>query len=248
MIRVSVAMVTYNGARYVKEQIESVLAGMGEQDELIISDDGSDDGTWAILKDYETKDQRISVIHGPGRGVKQNVSHVLSACSGSYIFLADQDDIWEPGKIGKITEVLEQKQCGLVVHDAVMVGEDGRKVLRDSFYSVKNSGPGVAKNIWRNTYMGCCMAFRRELLKAVLPIPDTIEMHDQWIGILNDMLGYGTCFVPDRLLYYRRHGSNTSSTEHYGIGRMLSNRIAFLRALLQWKRRMKTKSFSNNNQ
>ncbi len=239
MIRASIALVTYNGARYIREQITSILAGMGAEDELVISDDGSNDGTWEIMKDYEAEDPRISLLQGPGRGVKQNVAHVLSACKGNYIFLADQDDIWDQAKIEKIAGILEQKQCGLVVHDAVVVGEDGQKVLRDSFFNVKNSGPGAWKNIWRNTYMGCCMAFRKELLKDVLPIPDTIEMHDQWIGILNDLCGYGTCFIPDRLLRYRRHGRNTSSSEHYKLPRMLSNRLALLKALRLWKKSRK---------
>ena len=220
MIRASVAMVTYNGENYVREQIESILASMGEQDELIVSDDGSTDRTVEIVKEYEEKDTRISVIKGPGKGVKQN-------------------DIWEKGKIDKIYRAFMETGCGVVVHDAVVINGDNGEVLCDSFYSIKHSGAGAVKNIWRNTYVGCCMAFQKDLLEYVLPIPDTIEMHDQWIGVINDARGTGACFLTDKLLYYRRHGKNTSSMRHYGIKRMISNRIAFLKALGKRLRELK---------
>lgn len=231
MTRVSVAMVTYNGENYVREQIETILEAMGEQDELLISDDGSKDGTGEILREFAGKDERIRLLKGPGCGVKRNVDHVLRECSGKYVFLTDQDDIWKPEKIERVLETFAEKGCDLVVHDAVVCGEDAKTVIRDSFYSLKDSGNGALKNIWRNTYMGCCMAFRRELLEKVLPIPENIEMHDQWIGVLADVSGAKVCFIPDKLIYYRRHGNNESSLKHYGIGRMISNRVHFLRAL-----------------
>lgn len=231
MIRASVAMVTYNGENYVREQIESILASMGEQDELIVSDDGSTDRTVEIVKEYQEKDPRICVIKGPGKGIKQNVGCALSSCKGKYIFLADQDDIWEKDKMDKIIRAFMETGCGVVVHDAVVVDGDNQEVLCDSFYSIKHSGAGALKNIWRNTYVGCCMAFRKELLEYVLPIPDTIEMHDQWIGVINDVRSLGSCFLPDKLLWYRRHEHNASSMKHYGIKRMILNRIAFLKAL-----------------
>ena len=237
MIRASVAMVTYNGGLYVKEQVDTILAAMSDKDELVISDDGSTDGTWELLREYEVSDNRVHLIKGPGRGVKQNVDYALHACLGQYIFLADQDDIWEPEKIEKMLKTFEEKKCGVVVHDALVVEGDGHTVLWESFYSIKNSGAGVLKNIWRNTYIGCCMAFRRELLDAVLPIPDDIEMHDEWIGIINDKKKLGTCFIPDKLIRYRRHGENASSMQHYGLKKMLSNRLVFMK---EFVRRQKT--------
>lgn len=235
MIRASVAMVTYNGEKYIREQIESVLSAMGEQDELVISDDGSGDCTAKIIREYEEADGRIRVLKGPRQGVKRNVDSALRACRGEYIFLADQDDIWKKEKIDTVMDAFAKRGCAVVVHDAVIVGEDGKEVLGDSFYKVKNAGAGALKNIYRNTYMGCCMAFHREILPYVLPIPQDIEMHDQWIGVINDLRKLGTCFLPDALLYYRRHGDNVSAMKHYGIGKMIANRAALVRAL--WRRK-----------
>ena len=129
----------------------------------------------------------------------------------------------------------ERDGVSLVVHDAVVTDGACEEVILESFYSLKCSGAGVLKNIWRNTYIGCCMAFKRELLEEVLPIPDYIEMHDQWIGVINDQLKRGTSFIPDKLIKYRRHGNNASGMSHYGVARMIRNRVCFVWALLTRK-------------
>lgn len=232
MKRISVAMISYQGAKYIEEQLDSILATLGEEDEVIVSDDGSTDGTREILTCYQKKDNRVRMIDGPKAGVKANVENALRACEGSYIFLADQDDIWMPEKVERVMATLEREDVGLVVHDAVVTDGACEKVILESFYSLKGSGAGVLKNIWRNTYIGCCMAFKRELLEAVLPIPNYIEMHDQWIGVINDRLKRGTSFIPDKLIKYRRHGNNASGMSHYGVMRMIRNRVCFVWALL----------------
>lgn len=234
MKRISVAMISYQGAKYIEEQMDSILATLGAEDEVIVSDDGSTDGTREILMRYQEKDGRVRMIDGPKAGVKANVENALRACEGAYIFLADQDDIWMPEKVECVMAVLEQENVGLVVHDAIVTDGTCENIVLDSFYTLKGSGAGVAKNIWRNTYIGCCMAFKRELLEEVLPIPGYIEMHDQWIGVINDQLKRGTRFIPEKLIKYRRHGNNASGMSHYGVLRMIRNRVYFLWAL--WRR------------
>ncbi len=233
MRRISVAMVSYQGAKYIKEQLDSILVTLGADDEIIISDDGSTDGTREIITEYQKKDSRIYLVDGPRSGVKANVENALRMCQGEYIFLSDQDDIWMPDKVERVMAVFKEKGVGLVVHDAIVTDGTCEEVILDSFYSLKGSGAGFIKNIWRNTYIGCCMAFKRELLEEVLPIPSYIEMHDQWIGVINDKLNRGTYFMPDKLLKYRRHGKNASGMSHYGVFRMIKNRVFFIWALFR---------------
>ena len=235
MKRISVAMISYQGAKYIEEQLDSILVTLGTNDEVIVSDDGSTDGTREILLRYQESDERVRMIDGPKAGVKANVENALRACQGAYIFLADQDDIWMPDKVERVLEVLSDAKVGLVVHDAVVTDGTCENVVLESFYTLKGSGAGVLKNIWRNTYIGCCMAFKRELLEEVLPIPSYIEMHDQWIGVINDQLKRGTKFIPDQLIKYRRHGNNASGMSHYGVMRMIRNRVCFVWALLHHK-------------
>lgn len=227
-IRLSVAMVTYNGERYLTEQIESILDQLGSRDELVISDDGSKDHTLELIRKYQEKDQRIRLFQGPGRGIKKNVEHALCQTRGRYIFLADQDDIWMPQKTEKVLEAFEKQNATVVIHDAqVFEGIDPENIVMESFFQFRNSGAGVWKNLVKNSYIGCCMAFRQELKEIILPIPNQIEMHDQWIGILGDYAAGKSCFLSKPLLLYRRHGDNNSSMKHYGIGKMLRNRLRF---------------------
>lgn len=222
--KVSVAMATYNGEKYIKEQIKTILDCLEENDELVISDDGSTDNTLCIINSFN--DDRIVLIKGPRKGIKQNFANAIKNTSGEYIFLSDQDDIWEKDKVTEVIKCFEKENCTLVVHDAEVVDENLNMVM-SSYYSYRNSGKGIIKNIYKNTYIGCCMAFLSKAKKYVLPIPNDIEMHDQWIGILNDKYGK-TYFSTKKLIKYRRHSLNNSQMNHYGIIKMIKNRLTFI--------------------
>lgn len=227
-VRISVAMVTFNGACYIKEQLDSIISQLGEADELVISDDGSSDGTLAIIREYQKADKRIRLVEGPRQGIKKNVEHAIAQANGDYIFLADQDDIWMPGKVETVMQAFEEQKSFVVIHDAkVFEGGDREHIIMESFYEFRGSKAGVLKNMVKNSYIGCCMAFRRELTEFILPIPEKIEMHDQWIGIISDLVSGPSCFLREPLLLYRRHGENNSNMSHYSLGKMLRNRIVF---------------------
>lgn len=230
-IRVSVAMATYNGQKYIKEQIDSILINLTENDELIISDDGSTDRTIEIVKYYMENDSRIKLYDGPHNGVKQNFANAIKKATGKYISLADQDDVWMPNKLQEVVNVLENKKdITLVIHNCEIVNEKLEKSNK-TFFEFRNSGKGIIKNIWKNTYIGCCMAFKNEIKEKILPIPNDIEMHDQWIGVLNDK--YGKSYFLDKcLIKYRRHDDNVSQMKHYGIVKMLKNRLIFIYRIL----------------
>lgn len=226
-INCSIVMATYNGEKYIKEQIDSILVNMKENDELIISDDGSKDKTITIINEYLKKDKRIKLIEGPRDGVKKNFENAIKKASGKYIFLADQDDIWVENKINTILKIFEDNKISVVIHDAKVINEK-LEVTLPSFFEYRNSGKGIIKNIYKNTYIGCCMAFKSDLKKYIVPIPNNIEMHDQWIGILAELKGDGSYFLQEKLICYRRHDNNVSQLKHYGLIRMLKNRFLFV--------------------
>lgn len=223
-------MATYNGEKYIKEQIESILVNMREIDELIISDDGSTDNTIKIINEYQ--DKRIKLIDGPRKGVKQNFANAIENATGDYIFLSDQDDIWNEKKVETILKQFEDNNVSVVIHDAEVIDENLNTII-SSFFEYRKSGKGVIKNIYKNTYIGCCMAFDKRLKKYILPIPNNIEMHDQWIGILGEIKGQGSYFLKEKLIQYRRHSNNVSQMKHYGIFKMISNRIKFIYYLIK---------------
>lgn len=237
--KVSVAMATYNGEQYIKEQINSILDNLNDNDEIVISDDGSTDNTIKIIEDFN--DKRIKIIDGPKKGVKQNFANAIKNAVGKYIFLSDQDDIWAKNKVNKVLEIFQKEKVTLVIHDAEIVNEH-LDVIEESFFKYRNSGKGIIKNVWKNTYIGCCMAFENTIKNEILPIPDEIEMHDQWIGIINEKYGK-SFFLSEKLIKYRRHEKNVSKMHHYGIKKMLTNRINLIKKIKDREITIKNKRF-----
>lgn len=216
-------MATYNGEKFLHEQVDSILDQLTSDDELIVSDDGSTDKTIEILESYN--DSRIKIFHNQNHhGVNGNFENALRNANGDYIFLSDQDDVWLPDKVKTCIDALQKHDC--IVHDAIVV-DSTLKITSPSFFEERKSGNGFWKNIYKNTYLGCCMAFQRKILKAVLPIPDSKSFfHDNWIGAIADAR-FNLSFLPFKGIYFRRHDFNTSCTakkSKYSFFRQLCNR------------------------
>ena len=148
---VSVVMAAYNGEKYIREQLLSVLKQLSENDEVIISDDNPYTGTYEAVKGFIESDGRIRYIKGPGKGVIKNFENAISAAEGDYIFLCDQDDVWLDGKVSAVCEELK-KGAVVVMHDAIVTDENLNPV-KQSFFEAMGSGTGIVKNIIKNTYI-----------------------------------------------------------------------------------------------
>lgn len=203
---ISVCMACFNGAKYIRPQIESILAQLSPRDELVISDDGSTDGTLEIIRGLA--DARIRLVPGPRQGLVANFEHALRQAGGEIIFLSDQDDIWLPGKVSAVQVALEN--ADLVLTDCKVVDVD-LQVQHSSYFRLIDSRPGVLRNLHKNSYQGCCMAMRRSVLKVALPFPSRIAMHDWWLGLIAECTGRVT-FLAEPFVLYRRHGANASIT------------------------------------
>ncbi|MDP3436522.1 MAG: glycosyltransferase family 2 protein [Bacteroidales bacterium] len=200
---ISVCLPTYNGEKFIQQQLDSILNQSVAINELIISDDSSTDRTIEIIKSYT--DNRITLIENQKFSSPVfNLENALKQAKGDYIFLADQDDIWYPNKVKIVLEHLENHN--LVVSDCKLIDKDNT-ILVGSFYKLINSGQGFFKNFIKNTYLGCCMAFDRSVLEYVLPFPKSIAIHDHWIG-LNAELFSSIYFCDEQLVGYRKHENN----------------------------------------
>jgi len=204
---VSVCVATYNGGRFISAMLESVLAQICCDDEIIVSDDGSTDDTKTKIEDLN--DSRIRILHHDGnKSVVRNFENALQHASGSIIFLADQDDVWLPGKLEKMVQILEN--CDAAVSDCHVV-DTNLNIIKSSLFDTLQSSSGLIRNLYRNSYVGCCMAMRRNVLERALPFPADIPMHDWWIGLIAEA-AFRTRFVAEPLMLYRRHDSNASLT------------------------------------
>ncbi|MBE0598205.1 MAG: glycosyltransferase family 2 protein [Desulfuromonadales bacterium] len=205
--KISVCMATRNGEQYLGEQLASILSQLGAEDEVIISDDSSTDRTVEIVR--AVADRRIRLL-ADNRFFSPvgNFENALRHASGEIIVLSDQDDVWLDNKIGLIREQFRQARPAvhLVVLDGCAIDEAGR-ILEQSLFRRINAGPGLLKNIYDNTYMGCCMAFSRPLLDLALPFPRRLPMHDMWLGLLAELFG-SVEFVPEQTIRYRKHAAS----------------------------------------
>ncbi len=203
--KISVALAAYKGEDFIGEQLSSILTQLSDTDEVIVSDDFPQGKTKEVVMNIAESDGRIKYIEGPGKGLIMNFENAIKNCTGDYIFLADQDDVWLPDKVEKVTEQFE-KGADLVLHNA-MVTDGNLKITDTSFFTSHGTKTGYLNNILKNSYMGCCMAFKAELKEKILPFPKNLPMHDQWIGLLAEKTGK-VSLVEKPLILYRRHGSN----------------------------------------
>ncbi len=229
-MNISVCMATYNGEKYIRKQIESILIQLNADDELIISDDSSTDDTVEIIKSIG--DNRIILFEKQQfKSPIFNFENALKYAQGEIIVLADQDDIWKENKIETIKKYMQDYD--VVISDADIIDEHG-KILQDSFYKLNGSKSGFAKNIVKNSYIGCAMAFNKKILDKSLPFPRDIPLHDWWIGLIGEMYGK-TYFIEDKLISYRRHENNASPTgekSKYSTLRKISFRISLMKNLI----------------
>lgn len=232
---ISVCIATYNGEELIGEQLSSILSQLGPQDEIVISDDGSTDNTLEVAKGFG--DDRIHIYKGPAKGsLIYNFENALRNAKGDIIFLSDQDDVWKSNKVETFIKHLKTSTC--VVSDATVV--DGNlNTTSESFYRLNRTKTGKLYNLLiKNGYLGCCMAFRRELLDAALPFPSNIPMHDIWLGNVA-AFKYSVKFIPERLMLFRRHGHNNSSTASKSVSSLrdkTSFRLNIIKDIIKIKR------------
>lgn len=231
---ISVCMATFNGGRFIREQLESILSQLPPDAEIIIADDGSTDDTLLVVDSLN--ESRIRVLPAERHlGVIYNFERALRASKGEIVFLADQDDVWLPGKVEMCLAALNE--ADLVMHDAFLLG------LSDAFESawgrngklsdIRTYRSGVVANWWKNSFTGCCMAFRRKVLDKALPFPKNLPMHDQWLGVVAEK-NFKVKFIDEPLVEYRQHSSNATHIEKSpaGVLQKIKWRVDLLKAII----------------
>lgn len=228
---ISVCIATYNGEKYILKQIMSVLEQLKINDEIIISDDYSSDKTIQIIENIQ--DPRIKIFKNlRSKGFVDNFENALTKATGDYIFLCDQDDIWLPNKVNTVLEKLKSKD--LIIHDAIVVDANENEIIK-SYFSLFHKDESFWGNFRRTRFLGCCMAFKRNVLNQCLPFPKGIVAHDYWIGMYS-LLKFDVDFISTPLILYRRHGNNVSSSSGKSINnlfyKLITKRIGLIIAIL----------------
>jgi glycosyltransferase involved in cell wall biosynthesis len=231
---VSVAMATYQGERWIGEQVRSILAQTHPVDELIVADDGSTDRTTDLVRELvaaHPAPPRLVVLDGEGGlGVVANIQRALRAAEGDVVLLSDQDDVWHDDRVAGALTALDAPGALLTHSDARLVDGDGADLGATAFGRLELSEtdlagearPGGAWTLLlrRNVVTGAATGLRRELLERALPVPDG-WLHDEWLAIVAAAVDG---VVPDRsvLVDYRQHGANQVGVAAPTIRRKLS--------------------------
>ncbi|AZB31715.1 glycosyltransferase family 2 protein [Chryseobacterium balustinum] len=216
MTKISVALCTYNGEKYIREQIDSILEQSLKVDEIVVCDDGSTDKTLSILSEYENKFPNIFKIHLNEKNLRsvKNFEKAISLCSGEIIFLSDQDDVWENNKVKIFSDFFEDNQnVDVICSNGFIIDENS---LQQNLYTVWDVPNFLSENKKEIDYFkifatignfatGASMAIRKSFINKVLPFP-TVEglHHDEWIALVSSEQK-NFAFINEKLFSYRIH-------------------------------------------
>lgn len=232
---ISVAMCTFNGEKYIKEQIESIINQSLIPDEIVICDDCSKDNTVNIIK--ETLDNWSGKVHlvvnEKNLGYRKNFEKAISLCNGDIIFLSDQDDVWNRNKIEIMVNALNNSDAILAFHDVEVVDEN-LKLITGSFWKLfkfnyqKFLHDDFRRVFEGNVVQGSACVFRKELFNCARPFPEA-AVHDEWLGLV--ALTKGKIIPVNKpLAKYRQSGNNAIGAESVSLLEKITKLITNLHA------------------
>lgn len=210
--KVSIAMATYNGEKYILKQLLSLVHLKYPNYEIVISDDGSTDNTIQIIKSMQKK-YPIILVHNKGKhGLNENFHNAIKHTSGEYIALCDQDDIWLSDKLDNLLERIDNFD---IIYGNVKVIDSNDKnhpwpIMHDAYENSKHRYYQFRDFVYENLMLGCASLIRRDLIKAYLPIPAGVIYHDWWFVLNAIKNGRGICYIDVPVIKYRQHDSNTA--------------------------------------
>ena len=243
---ISIAMATYNGAKYLQLQLDSIRNQSYKDIEIIICDDHSSDDTWEIIQKNATEDSRIKPFRNEENlGFKKNFEKAIRLCQGEYIALSDQDDIWELNHLQILLDTIGNHSiaCG----DANLIGSSGEPLGMtlsdaDCLEIPPAANLEVAYRVYFNSscFQGASMLIRKDFLEKALPIPEKAKYHDAWFAALAPFVD-GLIYTKQIITQHRRHNSNSSKPLewkklgpiHYREAPRLADRAFWREAILE---------------
>ena len=219
-------MATYNGEKYLVEQLDSIINQTYHNWNLLIRDDNSTDKTLEIIQNYHKKDKRIKILkdNKGNIGIVRNFEELLKSSESEFIMFSDQDDIWVENKLDMYLKMIEKiKNKGFMIHsDAILFDKNKSNILKDTFISKKAINRGL-ENVFFNYFVqGATILISKEIKNFILPFPKEVYLHDRYIHLISELF-FERIFVNKALIYYRQHGDNQIGAKNT-IRELLSKR------------------------
>lgn len=219
-----IVMATYNGEKFIDEQINSIMKQI-DDGELLIHDDGSTDDTKRIIAEWAARDKRIKIVEGESQGgACANFAYLLEHTQADYVFCSDQDDIWKDDKILIMMksilfyESVFGKEYPLLICSDLILIDKTNVLINNSMMKHQNLNPRWVSEfnllLTQNVVTGCTMLLNRSLLSYALPIPKNAVMHDHWLALVACAKGK-IIFLSEGLVFYRQHENNQIGAHKY---------------------------------
>ena len=224
--KIDILMATYNGEKYLVEQLDSIINQTYHNWNLLIRDDNSTDKTSEIIQNYHKKDKRIKILkdNKGNLGIVRNFEELLKNSESEFIMFSDQDDIWVENKLVMYLKMIEKiKNKGFMIHsDAILFDKNKSNILKDTFISEKAINRGL-ENVFFNYFVqGATILISKEIKNFILPFPKEVYLHDRYIHLISELF-FERIFVNKALVYYRQHGDNQIGAKNT-IRELLSKR------------------------
>ena len=223
---VTVLLAVYNGEKYLREQIESVLNQTVTDIKILIRDDGSVDASCELIDEYCSKyPQKIFKIDGlPTGSAKQNFAELLKQCDSDYIMFCDQDDVWLPNKVEKTLEAIKANDNGgktpVLIHTDLKVVDNNLNIISPSFFEFQRlyqDNITLSKLLVQNYVTGCTVMINRALAQICGEVPKECIMHDWWLALVAQLFGKIICLKQPTMLYRQHSDNQVGAKASYGI-------------------------------
>jgi glycosyltransferase involved in cell wall biosynthesis len=231
---VSICMATYNGERFIRAQVASILCQLSSDDEIVVVDDCSTDSTVGVLNEF--CDPRIKIyVNSRNESHVYSFSRSISLASNETILMSDQDDVWLKHRVGALVRHLSEPGVSLVATNFGYIDVDGNEIACEKSPLKASESRRHIRNIvgiflGTRNYFGCAMAIGNALTDIVLPIPRFVESHDLWIALAGNV-SRSIIHLEERTVMRRIHGSNVSVVKRR-VCAMLWSRVVFAASIV----------------
>lgn len=219
-------MATYNGEKYLAEQLDSIINQTYHNWNLLIRDDNSTDRTLEIIQDYQKKDNRIKLLkdNEGNLGIVKNFEELLKNSESEFIMFSDQDDIWIENKLDVYLKTAEKiKIKGFLLHsDAVLFNKNKLDASTRTFISKKAEKKGLENTFFNYFVQGATILISKEIKNFILPFPKEAYLHDRYIHLISELF-FERVFINQPLIYYRQHDNNQIGAKN-SLKKLLSKR------------------------
>lgn len=233
---IDIIMATYNGEKYIREQLDSIISQSYKKWKIIIHDDGSCDNTVDIIKDYAQKyPEKIKYIDDNVKtgGAKNNFAYLLNFVTSDYIMFSDQDDVWENNKVEKAIKTIKsmERKYGdipVLVHGDLMVVDSELNLINSSMFKMQklNKKKSSFRDLLvQNNITGCTVIINKKLAEMGKNIPKEAIMHDWWLALIAAAFGK-IGFMDNAGILYRQHENNTEGAKNIGSLKYITKKIA----------------------